>query len=143
MSADNKVSFSGNLTQDPELRFTPSGHAVVNFSIAVDRGIPQGDGTFKNETSFFDCVVWRSLAEHFAASFSKGQRLIVTGKLIQRRWVDKETQENRYKVEIDVDDVGASVKWGEVTGFQKTTGNGNGGSRTTPMEAYGETDEPF
>ena len=101
----------GNLTRDPELRFTPGGHAVANFGIAVgtrrkDEQGKWGDG----DTSFFDVTVWRDLAENCAESLEQGMRVIVHGKLGQRSW-ENDDGDKRSKVELTADYVGPDLRW--------------------------------
>ena len=108
---DNTVTIAGNLTRDPELRFTPGGQATATFGIAVNRSWTNRQTQARQEsTSFFDVVAWGSLAENAATSLAKGTRVVVTGRLDQRSW---ETQEGdkRSKVEITADDLAPSLRW--------------------------------
>jgi single-strand DNA-binding protein len=110
MPSDNHTSIVGNLVDDPELRFTQNGTAVANFRVAVTQRIQQ-DGTWRDgETSFFKVTAWRDQGEHLADSLSKGDRVMVTGRLRQRSWETPEG-EKRSVTEIDADEVGASLKW--------------------------------
>lgn len=95
----------GNITQDPELRFTSSGLAVCNFSVAVNSGKDE-----KKKTSYFDVVTFEQLAEDVAESLSQGLRVIVTGRLQQSSWEDQEGNK-RSKVEVVADEVGPSLRW--------------------------------
>jgi single-strand DNA-binding protein len=106
---DNSVTVSGNLTRDPELRYTPSGASVCNFSLAVSRRYTKGNEQVE-QTSFFDVTCWGSLAENASATIQKGHRVTVTGRLEQRSW-ETEQHEKRSKVEIVADDVAPSLKW--------------------------------
>jgi single-strand DNA-binding protein len=111
MAQDNTVSIVGNLTREPELRFTPSGQATATFGIAVNRTWTDRQSQERKEsTSFFDVVAWGGLAENAATSLAKGTRVVVTGRLDQRSW---ETQEGdkRSKVEITADDLAPSLRW--------------------------------
>jgi single-strand DNA-binding protein len=111
MASDNQVTIVGNLTDDPELRYTPNGAAVVNFSVAVTPRMRDESGGWKDgDTSFFRVNAWRNLAENVAESLTRGSRVIVTGRLRQRSW---ETQdgEKRSVVEIEADEVGPSLRW--------------------------------
>ena len=111
MAQDNSVSIVGNLTREPELRFTPSGQATATFGIAVNRTWTDRQSQERREsTSFFDVVCWRDLAEHAAMSLVKGMRVMVTGRLEQRSW-ESELGERRTKVEIVADDVGPSLRY--------------------------------
>jgi single-strand DNA-binding protein len=110
MAADNHTTIVGNLVDDPELRFTNTGIAVANLRVAVTQRIQQ-DGEWRDgDTSFLKVNVWRSQAEHLADSLSKGDRVMVTGRLRQRSWETPEG-DKRSATEIEADEVGASLKW--------------------------------
>jgi single-strand DNA-binding protein len=114
MAQDNTVSIVGNLTREPELRFTPSGQATATFGIAGNRSWTDRQSQERREsTSFFDVVCWGNLAENAATSLSRGSRVVVTGRLDQRSW---ETQdgEKRSKVEITADEIAPSLRWATV-----------------------------
>jgi single-strand DNA-binding protein len=114
MAQDNTVSIVGNLTREPELRFTPTGQATATFGIAVNRTWTDRQSQERREsTSFFDVVCWGTLAENAATSLSRGTRVIVTGRLDQRSW---ETQEGdkRSKVEVTADEIAPSLRWATV-----------------------------
>jgi single-strand DNA-binding protein len=108
--ADTHVTVAGNLTADPELKFTPNGAAVANFRIAVTARVRDGEGWRDGETSFFRVNAWRTLGEHVADSLSKGDRAIVVGRLKSRSWETPEG-EQRSTVEIDADEVAPSLRW--------------------------------
>ena len=111
MSNGNSVTLVGNITRDPELRFTPSGQATATFGLAVNRRWQNRQTQeWEEATSFFDVVCWRDLADNVSESLAKGSRVIVTGRLEQRSW---ETQEGdkRSKVEVVADEVGPSLRW--------------------------------
>ena len=111
MASENQVSIVGNLTDDPELRYTPNGAAVVKFRVAVNRRYKDEAGNWKDgETSYFTVNAWRSLAENVAESLTRGARVVVSGRLQMRSW---ETQEGdkRTVVEIEADEVGPSLRW--------------------------------
>ena len=121
---DNTVTIAGNLTRDPEIRFTPNGQATASFGIAVNRTWTDRQSQERKEsTSFFDVVAWGGLAENAATSLAKGTRVVVTGRLDQRSW---ETQEGdkRSKVEITADDLAPSLRWAtaEVTRKERRPG---------------------
>jgi single-strand DNA-binding protein len=108
---DNTVTVVGNLTRDPELRFTAGGHALTNFGIAVNRRWQNRiTNEWEEDTSFFNVVAWRELAENIAESLTKGARVMVTGRLEQRSWETPEG-EKRSSVEIAADDIGPSLRW--------------------------------
>src|SRR5919106_1926982 len=110
MASDNTVTLVGNITDDPELRFTPNGSAVANFTVAVNRRINK-DGQWEDRLDgFFRCNCWRDMAENVAESLQKGMRVVVVGRLQQRSWDDNDG--NRRSVfEIQVDEVGPSLRW--------------------------------
>ncbi len=99
----NKVQLMGNVTNDPDLRFTPSGSAVLNFSIATNRSYKVGE-EWKEEVAFHNIVVWRN-AESLAKRLKKGTRIYVEGRLNTRSWDDTETGKKNYKTEVIVDNV--------------------------------------
>ncbi|CAN5764355.1 single-stranded DNA-binding protein [soil metagenome] len=145
--ADNSISLVGNLTREPELRFTQSGRGVTTFGIAVNRRY-QVNNEWQEQTSFFNVVAWGTLGENAAASFGKGDRVIVVGRLEQRSW---ETQDGdkRSTVEVVADEVGPSVRWATAS-IEKTTrsssdggggGGSSGGSDRPPASSYEE--DPF
>jgi single-strand DNA-binding protein len=108
--AENQVMLVGNLTDDPELRFTPNGAAVANFRLAVTPRIRQGDDWKDGDTSFFRVNVWRQTAENVAETLVKGARCIVIGKLKTRSWETPEG-EKRSVTEVEADEVGPSLKF--------------------------------
>jgi single-strand DNA-binding protein len=93
---DTHVTITGNLTDDPEVTFTPSGQAVCNFRLAVTPRVKDGDGWKDGDTSFFRITAWRQLAEHIGDSLSKGDRVIVTGQLRSRAWETPEGDKRRW-----------------------------------------------
>ena len=110
MAADNHTTVVGNLVDDPEVRFTSSGIAVANLRVAVTQRIQQEGEWRDGDTSFFKVNVWRGQAEHLADSLTKGDRVIVTGRLRQRSWETPEG-DKRSVTEIEADEVGASLKF--------------------------------
>ena len=108
--ADTHVTLTGNLTDEPDLRFTPNGNPVANFRLAVTARIKDGDTWRDGETSFFRVNVWRQLAEHVAESLSKGDRAVVIGRLRSRSWETPEG-EKRSVVEVEADEVAPSLRW--------------------------------
>jgi len=111
---DTHVTLIGNLTDDPELRFTPNGAAVANFRIAVTPRVKDGDTWKDGDTSFFRVQAWRDLAENLTESLSKGTRVIVVGQLKARSWETPEG-EKRSVVEITAEEVAPSLKWATAT----------------------------
>ena len=125
---DNTVTLVGNVTRDPELRYTTGGRGVASFGMAVNRRY-QVNGEWQEQTSFFNVVAWGTLGENAAASVTKGTRLIVFGRLEQRSW---ETQdgEKRTVVEVIADELGPSLRWAQaqVEKTARTGGDGGGGN---------------
>ena len=111
MAGDTVITLIGNLVDDPDLRFTPSGAAVANFRVAsTPRFLDRQSGEWKDgESLFLTCSVWRQAAENVAESLQKGMRVIVQGRLKQRSYETREG-EKRTVFEIDVDEVGPSLK---------------------------------
>ncbi|MDQ1393019.1 MAG: single-strand DNA-binding protein [Acidimicrobiaceae bacterium] len=114
MSNGNNISISGNMTRDPELRFTPTGQANASFGLAVNRRWQNRQtNEWEEATSFFDVICWGTLAENVAQSCSRGTRVVVSGRLDQRSWENQEG-EKRSKVEINADEVAPSLRWATV-----------------------------
>jgi len=140
MANGNNVTIVGNLTRDPELRFTPSGQATTTFGVAVNRRWQNRQTQdWEEATSFFDVVCWAQMAENAAQSLTRGARVVVSGRLDQRSWENTEG-EKRSKIEITADEVAPSLRWATVTltknerrspdggGSGAPTGSGNPGS---------------
>jgi single-strand DNA-binding protein len=108
--SDNQVTLTGNLTDDPELRFTPNGVAVAKFRLAVDQRVWDADGWKDGESSYFRVNVWRDQAEHVSRSLHKGARCVVVGRLKSRSWETPEGQ-RRSAVEVDAEEVGMSMRF--------------------------------
>ena len=130
MASDNQVTVVGNLTDDPELKYTPNGAAVANFSIAVSRRVrnEQTQQWEDADTSFFRISTWRSMAENAAESLTRGTRVVVVGRLKQRSWETPEG-DRRSVVEIEADEIAPSLKWATAR-LEKTSkgGSAQGGS---------------
>lgn len=125
MTSFNKVILLGNLTRDPEVRYTPNGVAVASFAIAVNRKYKQGDET-KEEVSYIDIVVFGKQAESCGQYINKGDAVLIDGRLQQRRWDDKETGQKRNKIEV----VAQSVNF-----MPKRSSAGKGGVDSHPEPA--------
>ena len=162
MGIDNNLFVIGNVTRDPELRFTQGGLALATFGVAWNKRKPDGE----EEVSFFDVTCFRSLAENVAESITKGTRVVITGTLQQRSW-DTPDGDRRSKVEILADEVSPSLRWasaeirknefrgdggGQSSGGQSSGGQGGGGqggggaSRPAANQAppaYDMDEEPF
>lgn len=147
MSGETYVTVVGNLSGDPELRFTPSGAAVANFTIAsTPRAFDRNTNEWKDqETLWMRCSIWRDAAEHVAESLTKGMRVVAYGRLIQRSWEDAKTGEKRSSVELQVEEVGPSLKYatakvvktersGQDQGRQAQAGEGNQDPWATPPQ---------
>ena len=107
----NNITILGNITRDPELRFTPSGTAVVNFGLAVNRNVQNKDsGEWETEADFFNVTAWYKLAENCAESLTKGDRVLVSGRLSQDSWEDKEAQK-RSTVKIIANVIAPSLEF--------------------------------
>ena len=110
----SSTALTGNLTRDPEIRYTRDGLASTVFGLAVNRRWQDRETReWEESTSFLDVVCWRELAENAALSLTKGMRVVVTGRLEQRTW-ETEEGERRSKVEVVADDLGASLRFGTV-----------------------------
>jgi len=155
--ADSTVTIVGNITRDPELRFTNTGRANANFGVAVNRRWQnRQSGEWEEQVSFFNVVAWGDMGENIAATCTKGTRVIVTGRLEQRSY-ETQNGEKRSVVEIIADEVGPSLRWAQAS-IQRNErsdasggggfGSGGGGGRPIPNEpspgpAYGNDEEPF
>ncbi len=144
----NNVTVIGNLVEDPELRFTPSGVPMARLRVAVNRRWRDQGGEWKEETSYFGGTVWREQAESVAESLQKGARVIITGSLEQRSW---ETQDGdrRSIVELRIDEIGPSLRWATASVTKSTRGGGGdfGGGSVPPgpvaRDDYGPDEAPF
>jgi single-strand DNA-binding protein len=123
---DNQVMLVGNLTDDPELRFTPNGAAVANFRLAVTPRVREGDSWKDGETSFFRINVWRQQAENVAETLQKGTRCIVVGRLRTRSWETPEG-EKRSVTEVEADEIGPSLKFATAKVERSSRGGSGGG----------------
>lgn len=138
----NSVNLAGNVTRDPELRYTSSGQAVASFGLAVNRRWQNRQTqAWEEATSYFDIVCWRELAENVAESITKGTRLIVTGRLEQRSW-ETPDGDKRSKVEIQADEVGPSLRWASAQ-VSRNDRKENNASASTARPGYAYDEEPF
>lgn len=129
MRGFSKAIVAGNITRDPEMRTTPGGAQVCSFSIAVNRVFKGGDGNQQEQTSFIECVAWGKAAELICQYVHKGSALLVSGRLDQRSWEDKNSGQRRSRTEVVVEDFS----------FIGATGNG-GGSASGKAAAAGAPD---
>jgi single-strand DNA-binding protein len=148
--ADNTVTLVGNVTRDPELRYTTGGRGVASFGLAVNRRY-QSNGEWQEQTSFFDIVAWGTLGENAAGSLNKGTRVVVVGRLEQRSW-DTQEGEKRSKIEVVADEIGPSLRWAkaEVEKVARSGGDSaphpadsSGGGTNRPASAPSYDEEPF
>ncbi len=130
MAGETVITVVGNLTADPELRYTQNGLAVANFTIAsTPRTLDRGSNEWKDgEALFLRASVWREFAEHVAGSLTKGSRVIATGRLKQRSYETKEG-EKRTSIELEVDEIGPSLRYAtaQVSRAASSRDGGNGG----------------
>lgn len=142
----NTVTVIGNLTRDPELRFTTGGRAIASFGLACNRRYQQ-NGEWQEQVSFFNVVAWGDLGENVATSMTKGSRAIVTGRLEQRSYETQEG-EKRSVVEIVADEIGPSLRWATaiIEKIEREQGStqqpASRGSTRQPDPVYGDED-PF
>ena len=142
-AGDTNITMIGNLVNDPELRFTPSGAAVAKFTVAstpryLDKATNEGkDG----DSLFLSCQIWRQAAENVAESLTRGMRVIVSGRLKQRSYETKEG-EKRTVFEVEVDEVGPSLRnaTAKVTKINRGASTGGAGSFSTPVETASAED---
>jgi len=136
MAGETVITVVGNLTADPELRYTQNGLPVANFTIAsTPRTFDRQANEWKDgEALFLRASVWRDFAEHVAGSLTKGSRVIATGRLKQRSYQDREGQ-NRVSIELEVDEIGPSLRYAtaQVTRAASSGGGGGGGQQSRPQ----------
>ena len=156
MANGNTITLVGNVTRDPELRFTPSGQATATFGLAVNRRWQNRQTQeWEEATSFFDVVCWREMAENVSESLTRGARVIVTGRLEQRSWETPEG-DKRSRVEIIADELGPSLRWASAQVVKNERRGGAGESYGSPApartastpsrpapEPYPDDEEPF
>jgi single-strand DNA-binding protein len=161
MANGNSVTIVGNLTRDPELRYTPSGQANASFGVAVNRRwMNRQTNEWEERVSFFNVVCWREMADNVSESLAKGSRVVVTGRLEQRSW-ETENGDKRSVVEIVADEIGPSLRWataevkrnerrggGDFGGDSGGGGGGGGGAprpqSSAPAPTYDDIgEEPF
>jgi single-strand DNA-binding protein len=140
-AGDTQITLVGNLTNDPELRFTPSGAAVAKFTVAsTPRYMDRQTKELKDgDTLFLNCQIWRQAAENVAESLTRGMRVIVSGRLKQRSYETKEG-EKRTVFEVEVDEVGPSLRNATAKVTKTSRPGGNGGGFSAPAES---SDDPW
>jgi single-strand DNA-binding protein len=144
---EQSFTIVGNLTADPELRFTPNGAAVTNFTIAsTPRIYDRQSGEYKDgEALFMRCNLWKDAAENVAESLVRGTRVIATGKLKQRSYEDREGQK-RTVVELEVEEIGPSLRWTTAKVASKSSRSSDNSGPSYPTgDPWGSTSEdaPF
>ena len=156
---DNNVTLVGNVTRDPELRFTPSGQAVASFGLAVNRRWQnRSNQEWEEQTSFFDVKCWAQMAENVSESVSRGTRVVVSGRLEQRSW-ETEQGDKRSKVEVVADEIAPSLRWATAevrknerrdgAGAPSSGGGSGGGTASSPATSesknsnWNTDEEPF
>jgi single-strand DNA-binding protein len=147
----NKVMLIGNLTRDPELRHTPKGSAVADLGLAVNRKVQDGNGGWKDETTFVDVTVWGSSAENAQKYLTKGRGVFIEGRLQMDVWDDKATGQKRSKLKVVADNLQflPDGKGGPARQFSENPSNGHdgssrqGGSAASADDYQEEDDIPF
>ena len=142
MAFNNSITITGNVTREPELRFTPAGAALCEFGVAWNLRKQNGD----DEAMFFNVTCWRSLAENVAESIDKGDRVIVTGRLNWRSW-ETDAGEKRQVVDIQAEEVGPSLQWAsaDVTRNERSDGGAPSSNQgqAAPSSTFPTDEEPF
>jgi len=144
VAGETIITVVGNLTADPELRYTQSGLAVANFTIAsTPRSFDRASNDWKDgEALFLRASVWREFAEHVASSLTKGSRVIVQGRLKQRSYETKEG-EKRTAIELEVDEIGPSLRYATAQVTRSASGSGGGGAMGARNNPAPVADEPW
>ena len=139
--ADNTITLVGNLTRDPELRFTTGGRGVASFGIAVGRRY-QVNGEWQEQTSYFNITAWGQLGENAAATLAKGSRVIVTGRLEQREYTTRDG-DKRTAIEVVADELGPSLRWATAQVERQSGQGGGGGGRGGNAGGGGNAPDPY
>jgi len=139
--ADNTITLVGNLTRDPELRFTTGGRGVASFGIAVGRRY-QVNGEWQEQTSYFNITAWGQLGENAAATLAKGSRVIVTGRLEQREYTTRDG-DKRTAFEVVADELGPSLRWATAQVERQSGQGGGGGGRGGNQRGGDSAPDPY
>jgi len=144
MAGETVITVVGNLTADPELRFTPSGAAVASFTIAsTPRTFDRTSNEWKDgEALFLRCSIWRQAAENVAESLTRGMRVVATGRLKQRSFETREG-EKRTVIELDVDEVGPSLRYASAKVNRTQRGSTSGGFGSSGGDTPAQSDDPW
>lgn len=130
------ITVVGNVTSDPELRFSNAGKAWVTFSLAHNNWAKNpSTGEVTESTDYFDCKLFGDIAENFAASCEKGTRILISGILKQDSWVDQTSGQKRSKFVVYVDEVGPSLRWARTSGIERTSSATGGSPRQQSQPA--------
>ena len=149
--SDNTTTLVGNVTRDPEIRYTPSGQTVATFGLAVNRRWQNKANEWEEQVSFFDVKCWSQMAENVAESVHRGTRVVVSGRLEQRSW-ETDAGEKRSKIEVVADEVAPSLRWAtaQVQKIERSGASGAGagagvGAGVQHQGAYAPNfdEEPF
>lgn len=141
MAGEPIITVVGNLTDDPELRFTPSGAAVANFTVASTPRTKQGDEWVDGDPMFLRCSIWRSAAENVVESLTRGTRVIVQGRLKCRAYEDREGAK-RTSWELEVDAIGPELQWATAKVSKVSRGGGNSGGNGGGRQQSGGQRQP-
>lgn len=138
------ITVGGNLTADPELRFTPSGKAVANFNVVVNsRKLDRQTNEWSDGTpTFWRCQLWGTPAENLAESLTRGMRVLVTGRIETREWEDRTTGEKRTGMELIVDELGASLQFATAKITKATRTSGSRPQTSATGDGPSDDDEP-
>lgn len=141
MSGETYLTVCGNLTADPELKFVPSGDAVANFTVAsTPRSFDKASGEWKDGNALFQrCRIWREGAENVAETLTRGMRVIVSGRLVQRSYETNEG-EKRHVVELEVDEIGPSLRYATARVTKRTKGDTPSRPQSDP---WADEESPF
>ncbi|MGM1018484.1 MAG: single-stranded DNA-binding protein [Actinomycetota bacterium] len=144
MAGETVITVVGNLTADPELRYTQNGLPVANFTIAsTPRNFDRASGEWKDgDALFLRASVWREFAEHVAGSMTKGMRVIAQGRLRQRSYQDREGNQ-RTSIELEVDEIGPSLRYATAQVTRAASGGGGGGGGQRPAAQQQVSEEPW
>lgn len=138
MAGEPVITVVGNLTDDPDLRFTPSGAAVANFTVAQTPRTKQGDEWVDGEALFMRCSAWRTLAENVAESLRKGHRVIVQGRLRANSWEDRDGNK-RTSYQLEVDAIGPELSWATASVTRASRNTAAPARQQRSRESWGES----
>lgn len=137
----NKVILLGNLTADPETRTTPNGRNITNFTVAVNRSYRGSDGERKDDVSYINCNAWGVMGENIAKYFNKGRQIMLSGRLQQRSWEDKDTGKRRYAIDVVVEEFSFTGNRSSDGGSSSSAGADSLKSSDNNIESMGDIDK--